>query len=110
MHSNDRPGDRVLNDYCDVDAKWGPLLFLRPARHERFGVRRTLAMSVLLGSLFGLAGNLALLVAAQALHRPPASPYAFPAALTVAYFLIASFTFAPAWNRRAARLARRPRD
>ncbi len=110
MHSNDRPSDRLFNDYCDVDAKWGPLLFLRPARHQRFGFRRTLAMSVMLGTLFGLAGNLALLVAAQTLHRPTASPLAFPAAPRAAYFLIASLTFAPAWNRRAARLTRRSRD
>lgn len=66
-------------------------------------------MSVLLGSLFGLAGNVILLAVGQALHRPAGSPYAFPAGLTLAYFLIASVTFAPAWNRRAAKLARSSR-
>jgi len=106
MH-DDRLGDRLFNDYCDLDDKWGPLLFLRPARHQRFSFRRTFALSLLLGTLFGLAGNVIMLLVGQALHRPVGSPYAFPAALTGAYFLIASVTFAPAWNRRAARLSRR---
>lgn len=110
MATSDRPGDRLFNDYCDVDAKWGPLLFLRPARHERFGLRRALVMSVLLGSLFGLAGNVVMAMVGHALHRPVASPYVFPAVLTAAYFALTCLTFAPAWNRRAARLARRPRD
>lgn len=107
MASNDlSPTDRFLTDYCDAEANWGPLLFLRPARHERLGLGRTLVMSVLLGSLFGVIGNVLLLLAARLLHRPCASPFAFPLVLTVGYFAVTRLTIVPAWNRRAARLSR----
>ena len=108
MPPNDLPdADRFFNDYCDAEANWGPLLFLRPARHERLGLRRTLAMSLLLGSSFGVLGDVLLLVAARLLHKPSMSPLPFPLVLTVAYFIVQRVTIAPAWNRRAARLVHR---
>jgi hypothetical protein len=111
MASNDLPeADRFFVDYCDSEANWGPLLFLRPARHERLGLRRTLVMSVLLGSVFGVLGDVLLLLAARFLHKPSVSPLPFPLVLTVAYFVVQRVTIAPAWNRRAARLARSSRD
>jgi len=107
MPPNDAPeADRFFIDYCDAEANWGPLLFLRPARHERLGLRRTLAVSLLLGSLFGVIGDVLLLLAARFLHKPGVSPFPFPLVLTVAYFVVQRVTIAPAWNRRAARLAR----
>lgn len=107
MTPNDVPeADRFFIDYCDAEANWGPLLFLRPARHERLSLARTLGMSLLLGSLFGVIGNVLLLVAAHVLHKPCVSPLAFPVVLTVAYFVATRVTIAPAWNRRAARLTR----
>jgi hypothetical protein len=99
-------GDRLFTDYCDAETNWGPLLFIRPERHEPIGVGRTLVMSALLGALFGVIGNVVLLLVARSLHRPNASPYMLPAVLTAIYFLIGRLTFVPAWNRRAARLSR----
>ena len=111
MASNDVPeADRFFTDYCDAEANWGPLLFLRPAQHPRLGLARTLVLSSLLGSLFGVIGNVLLLVAGRILHKPHGSPLAFPIVLTVAYFVVTRVTIAPAWNRRAARLARSTED
>jgi hypothetical protein len=101
--------DRLFTDYCDAESNWGPLLFFRPAQHERIGVGRTLAMSLLLGSLFGVVGNIILLVAGRLLHRPFTSPYALPSVLTSVYFVIGRLTFVPAWNRRALRLSQSSR-
>ncbi|HEX5102138.1 MAG TPA: hypothetical protein VFV94_21660 [Polyangiaceae bacterium] len=98
--------DRVFTDYCDCKTNWGPLAFFRPAPHERLGIRRTLAMSVLLGFLFGVPGSVFLNLVGRLVHRPYHSLLGMPLALSVAYFAIAWLTFAPAWNRRALRLSR----
>jgi len=97
--------DRVFTDYCDVKTNWGPLAVFRPAPHERMGIRRTLAMSVLLGFLFGVPGSVFLSLVGRLVHRPYPSLLGMPLALSVAYFAIAWLTFAPAWNRRAVRLS-----
>jgi hypothetical protein len=99
------PDDQLLLDYCDAPRNWGPLLFLRPAPKERLGVARTLVLSGLLGGLFGVIGNVLLFLFARALHRPCASPYAFPGALTAIYFLACRVSIVPPWNRRAERLS-----
>jgi hypothetical protein len=99
-------GDRLFTDYCDAETNWGPLLFFRPAQHERIGIARTLAMSFLLGALFGVIGNVCLLLLGRVLNRPYTSPYVLPAVLTAVYFVIGRLTFVPAWNRRAVRLSR----
>ncbi len=98
--------DRLFTDYCDAETNWGPLLFFRPARNERIGVGRVLTMSLLLGCLFGLLGDVILLLIGRALNRPFESPYILPSVLTIAYFVAGQFTFVPAWNRRALRLSR----
>ena len=98
--------DRLFTDYCDAKTNWGPLLPFRPSQHERLGVGRTLAMSVLLGFLFGVPGSIVLSFAGRLLHRPAVSLFALPMALTAVYFMAAWLTFVPAWNRRAVRLAR----
>ncbi|HEV8548167.1 MAG TPA: hypothetical protein VGQ57_04045 [Polyangiaceae bacterium] len=98
--------DRLFTDYCDSTTNWGPLLFFRPSQHERMGVGRTVAMSVLLGFLFGVPGSIFLSFIGRLLHRPAASLFALPLALSAVYFAAAWLTFVPAWNRRALRLAR----
>jgi hypothetical protein len=111
MHNDSSPpGDRLFVDYCDIEANWGPLLFLRPARNARLSALRLLMMSTLLGVAFGMMGNVILLILGRLVHHPYAtSPYALPIGLTATYFCVAQLTIAPAWNRRAARLARTPR-
>lgn len=106
MMKHDSQDDRLFTDYCDSKANWGPLVFFRPMQEERMGVGRTLAMSLMLGFLFGLPGSIVLSFVARLLHRPSASLFAMPLALTAIYFAAASLTFVPAWNRRAVRLAR----
>jgi membrane protein DedA with SNARE-associated domain len=98
--------DRLFTDYCDSKANWGPLVIFRPMQDEQMGVGRTFAMSVLLGLLFGVPGSVVLLVVGRLLHRPDTSLFAMPTVLTAVYFAAAWLTFVPAWNRRAARLAR----
>jgi hypothetical protein len=106
MFEQDPTQDDLFTNYCDSESNWGPLVVFRPARHERIGIRRALTMSVLLGSIFGIAGNVVLLLAGRFLHRPVLSPWVLPAVLTGVYFLVGRLTFVPAWNRRAARLSR----
>ena len=98
--------DRLFTDYCDSESNWGPLLAFRPARHERIGVGRAFAMSFLLGCLFGVVGNVVLVLVGRFVNRPVLAPWVLPAVLTAAYFLVGRLTFVPAWNRRAARLSR----
>jgi len=98
--------DDVLTAFCDHDAKWGPILFLRPRRHERLGVVRTFVMAALPGICLGLLGSILLLLLSQAAGKAAPPVYAFPLALTGIYFLACRLTIVPAWNRRAARISR----
>lgn len=91
----------LINDVADRDDQWGPLLFLRPARHVPIGWLRTAALAVLLGGLFGMIGSIVLAVAARGLGRPVPPVYVMPAVLTAIYFAVCRFTLAAAWNRRA---------
>lgn len=91
----------LINDISDRDEQWGPLLFLRPARHQRIGWLRTTVLALLLGGLFGMLGSVVLALIARSLERPVPPVYLMPAALTVVYFLVCRFTLAAAWNRRA---------
>jgi hypothetical protein len=106
LEPNPTQDDNLFTDYCDAESNWGPLLAFRPARHERIGLGRVLSMSLLLGCLFGVVGNVLLLLAGRLLERPVLSPWILPAVLTGVYFLVGRLTFVPAWNRRAARLSR----
>lgn len=102
------PSERALCDFCDHDANWGPLLFLRPERQEKMSTIRTAAGAVLLGLPYGLLATILLALCARAMARPAPSLFLFPLALTLGYWLVAQVTLARAWNRRAARLARWP--
>ena len=101
--------DDLYTQFVDSDHHWGPLLFLRPRINERLGVPRVLALAVLVGLSFGMLGSIFLAVAARASGKPPLAVHVFPLALTLIYFVVCQLTFVPAWNRRAARLAKRDR-
>jgi len=96
----------LINDISDRDEQWGPLLFLRPARHSRIGWLRTAALALLLGGLFGMIGSIVLAVMGRLLERPVPPVYAMPAVLTLVYFVVCRFTLAAAWNRRARQLVK----
>jgi hypothetical protein len=109
MIHKDPTHDRIFTDYCDSEDNWGPLLMFRPALHERMRAGRMLALSALLGLLFGVPGSVVLLLVGRLYHRPSAPLFALPAALTAVYFAVSLLTFVPAWNRRAARVSRIPK-
>ncbi len=98
--------DSVINDISDKDEQWGPLLFLRPLRHETMGFLRVFGLALLLGGLFGMMGSVVLALTARAFYRPIPPVYVMPGALTLVYFVVCRFTVAAAWNRRARRLAK----
>lgn len=98
--------DSFLNNISDKDEQWGPLLFLRPGRHERMSLVRVFALALLLGGLFGMMGSIVLALTARGVGRAVPPVYVMPAALTFIYFLVCRFTIASAWNRRAQRLAK----
>ncbi len=100
------PIDHLFIDFCDRDSNWGPLIFLRPQRHEQIGVTRSIAGAVLLGLPLGIIGSIMMVLFARLVERPEPALMYFPAILTVAYWLVGSATLVRAWNRRAARLAR----
>jgi hypothetical protein len=98
--------DRVVVAVCDSDAQWGPLLFLRPSRQQRFTLSRCAMLALVFGVVFGVLGALVLDVAARAFEQPLVPWYSFPATLVGLYFAASSLLVAPAWNRRALRLVR----
>ncbi len=101
------PSDAIITDYCDTDSKWGPLLFLRPARSERFTVLRCLVLAILPGVFLGLIGSIVFRLITLVLGRPALPVGIFPLVLTLAYFLVCRFVLAPSWNRRASLLTNR---
>lgn len=100
-----RADDR-LNDFNDQDEMWGPLLFLRPERHQPISVLRVLALSGLLGSFYGMLGNVVLGLLARAGSSDKPSVVMMPLLLTAVYFTCAQISVAAAWNRRARSLSR----
>jgi hypothetical protein len=101
-----RADDR-LNELNDRDDMWGPLLFLRPQRHQVLTPGRALLISALLGGFFGMLGNviLGLLQHMGAGYRP--AIWAMPGLLTGMYFVCGQLSLFAAWNRRARLLSRR---
>jgi hypothetical protein len=99
--------DEKLNQLSDRDAGWGPLLFLRPARHQPLTRVRVLGIAALLGGFYGMLGNvmLGLIARAGAGGKPPL--LLMPAVLTAMYFICAELSVVAAWNRRASQLSRR---
>ncbi len=99
--------DERLNELNDRDDMWGPLLFLRPARHQPLTVTRVLTLAASLGAFFGMLGNvvLGLLLSGGAGGKPPV--WLMPALFTGMYFVCGQLSLAAAWNRRARLLSRR---
>lgn len=96
-----------LNRLADTDAGWWPFLHLRPARHERMDTRCLLRLSLHYGSLMGLLVY-AWYVFVGFLPLSVVWPVACVLVSAAFFFLVVRFTFAVAWNRRAARLAGPP--
>lgn len=106
MNNRTFRADDKLNDFSDRDEMWGPLLFLRPERHQPVTVARALSIAGLLGAFYGMLGNvmLGLMVRAGGGHKP--SVLMMPALLTAMYFVCAQISIFGAWNRRAHALSR----
>jgi hypothetical protein len=99
--------DDKLNQLNDRDDMWGPLLFLRPGRHQVMSPARVLAISACLGTFYGMLGNvvLGLLAHTGAGYKP--SILMMPLLLTCMYFVCGKLSLVAAWNRRARLLSRR---
>jgi hypothetical protein len=102
--------DDALNELNDNDELWGPLLFLRPSNHQQsFGSLRSLAISLMVGSMAGMLGNLAVVLFHGAASRRVPAVWLAPSVMIAIAFFCCELTFARAWNRRAQRLARAER-
>jgi hypothetical protein len=101
--------DSFITQLCDTDKGWGLFLFLRPRPEDRLTVFRTLMMALLPGLVLGVFGSMLLELAAVALEQSPVPRLAFPVGLVLLYFFACWCVIAPAWNRRADRLARTQR-
>jgi hypothetical protein len=100
------PSDETFIDFCDRDSNWGPLLFLRPERHERINPTRTAAGALILGVPLGLFATIVLTLLANLMEQRGPSLMYFPLVLSAAYGVIGHLTLARSWNRRAARIER----
>lgn len=107
MHNRIFRADDKLNQVNDRDEMWGPLLFLRPERHQVMTPARVLALSSAMGLFYGMLGNvvLGLLARTGAGYKP--SAWMMPLLLTTMYFVCAQLSLVAAWNRRARLLSRR---
>jgi hypothetical protein len=105
-HRTFRADDR-LNELNDRDDAWGPLLFLRPERHQPLKPARVLVISGLLGAFFGMLANVAigLMLRPGEGGRPPV--LLMPFLMTAIYFVCGNLSLVAAWNRRAHQLSRR---
>lgn len=98
--------DDQLNQFSDRNESWGPLLFLRPERHQPLTLTRVLLISAMLGGFYGMLGNVAvgLLLRPGASGRP--SVLLMPVLLTAMHFVCGQLSLVAAWNRRARLLSR----
>lgn len=101
------PADTFITDFCDRDSHWGPFLFVRPARSERFTAYRSIMLATLFGVPLGLLGGMFYGFIARFVERPTLPLLAFPPLLTAFYYLVCEIVLAPPWNRRAACLTNR---
>jgi len=107
MQNRSFKADDRLNQLNDRDDMWGPLLFLRPARHEVISPTRALVISGILGAFYGMLGNvvIGLLLRTGIGYKPPA--LMMPLLLTAMYFVCGQLSLVGAWNRRAQLQSRR---
>lgn len=99
--------DDKLNQLNDRDDMWGPLLFLRPERHQVMTPSRVLTISGALGLFYGMLGNVVLSLLARTGTGYKPSALLMPLLLTSMYFVCAELSIVAAWNRRARLLSRR---
>jgi len=99
--------DERLNQLSDRDAVWGPLLFLRPERHQLLSPERVLGIASLLGGFYGMLANVMLGLIARAGAGGKPSIFLMPALLAAMCFVCAQLSVVGAWNRRARLLSRR---
>jgi hypothetical protein len=97
----------VLNGLADADALWGPLLFLRPKRHQVLSSGRLLAVCTLFSVFYAMCGNVLVALVVRGGARPVLPVYVLPLLLTAFTFFFGQLTVARAWNPRARRMARR---
>ncbi len=98
--------DERLNDLCDRDAFWGPLLSFRPEKNRCISLARAATLTTLLGGFYGMLLDLVIaLLCRRSHHMPPV--YGAPLVLTFTYFVAFQLSLGPAWNRRARLLVRR---
>lgn len=106
MANESYPADRIIVDWADSDALWGPLLFLRPKTTQYFGPGRVLLGAALVGGFQGMAVNLGMMGAYVLTGRDILPVYVAPLALTVVVAGVLHLTVRRAWNRRVERLLR----
>lgn len=107
MFNSSYQTDRILVDWADSDALWGPLLFLRPEPTQYLGVGRIWLGSALIGGVQGMAANLGMAVAHRLTGYEVLPPHTIPMVLTLTLAVVFQLTIARAWNRRVERLARK---
>ncbi len=95
--------EQLANWFNDRDAEWWPFLFMRPAQDRRMSGLRVLAIAVLYGAPVGMLGDVWFALMGRA---EQVNPFLAPLVVTAVLFVAFRLTFARAWNRRAARLAR----
>jgi ABC-type uncharacterized transport system permease subunit len=89
----------LFNWLSDMDQEWWPFLFMRPERHERMSSFRVVLLAILYGVFAGAAFD-----ACAALAHKMINPVYALVIAPVAFFFVFRFTFAVAWNKRAAKL------
>jgi hypothetical protein len=99
--------DERLNQLNDQDEMWGPLLFLRPARHQVMTPSRVFVIAGLLGGFYGMLGNVVISLLARVGGAGKPSLLMMPILLTSMYFICGQLSLVPAWNRRARLMSRR---
>ena len=99
--------EKAINEISDKDWSWWPFLWLRPEKHDRFSLRRVVAIAILYG--LPCSGLVCLLLRRLAPHAPYATQALFAAALVfpLMFLFIGSVVVGPMWNRRAARIRAR---
>ncbi len=97
--------EELANHLSDMDMSWSPFLFLRPERDQRLTSARCFVLAGLYGTMGGVALDAWMALTARSTGAALPSPFLFPLALVLGFFLVYRLTFAIAWNMRADRLA-----
>jgi hypothetical protein len=97
--------DEVLNQLCDADSLWGPLVFLRPPRDKPFSNPRLLGVCSSFGISHGMCANAVFALTHYLGGRAVPPIYVAPLFLALTAFVCGQL-FILAWNRRALQLNR----